>query len=133
MGEELGDGAGEISGLAEGTSLDGDGVTSATAVVAIGAAAGVPVAAATAPVGAEVTTNADSPIVAAVSRATKRTASGEVDRSMGSIVWPETVGGSGLRRDDATPRMPAGASGRHNQRPPELVGEPGLEPGTSGI
>jgi hypothetical protein len=29
--------------------------------------------------------------------------------------------------------MPAGASGRHIQRTPELVGEPGLEPGTSGI
>jgi hypothetical protein len=111
-------GGGETSGLAEGRSLDGDGDTSVRGIVATGVGAGVPVAAATAPVGTELTTKADRPIVAAVSRATKRTASGEVDRSMGSIVWPETVGGSGLRRDHATPPSPAGASGRQIERCP---------------
>ena len=119
MAEGLGDGGGgETSGLGEGRSLDGDGDTSVTAVVAFVVGAGPPVAAATAPVGAELMTNADRPIVAKVRRATKRTASGEVDRSIGSIVWPETVGASGLRRDHATQPSPAGASGRQIERCP---------------
>jgi hypothetical protein len=84
----LAGGDASMLGAGDGWSPEGDAEASARTGSGDGLGAGVAVAAATAPVGVEVTTNADKPSVTAVSRATTRTASREVDRSEGCIVSP---------------------------------------------
>jgi hypothetical protein len=129
LGLALGGGDAESDGLDDAGSVAGVGDGSRTAMLG----AGEPVAAATAPVGVDEITNADRPIVAAVRRATTTTARIEVERSDESIGWPNDG-----RRVRLAPRSCHSALGGRCMRSTRrfarvLVGEPGLEPGTSGI